>query len=73
MLQGITEEVKKKDEQRINSRFIMSVSGIQKLALKNTERVDIMETLQNHKILEDKRLLGLLGKTQMWNDRGALL
>ena len=45
MLQGITEEVKKKDEQRINSRFIMSVRGIQKLALKNTERVDVMETL----------------------------
>ena len=34
----VTEEVKKQAEQRINSRFIMYVLGIHKLALKKTQR-----------------------------------
>ena len=55
MLQGITEEVKKQAEQRINSQFIMWVRGIQKLALKNAQRVDVMETLQNHKTIKMTR------------------
>ena len=37
ILQGITEEVKKQAEQRINCRFIMYVPGIHKLALKNNQ------------------------------------
>ena len=35
--QGITEEVKKQAEQRINSRLIMYVPGIHTLALNNTQ------------------------------------
>ena len=38
ILQGISEEVKKQAEQRINSRFIMYVSGVHNKALKNNQR-----------------------------------
>ena len=38
MLQGVTEEVKKQAEQRVNSRFITYVPGIHNSALKNTQR-----------------------------------
>ena len=49
MLQGITEEVKKQAEQRINSRFIMYVLGIHDLALEKPKGVDVVDTLQKAK------------------------
>ena len=38
MLEGVTEEIKKQAEQRINRRFIMYVRGLHQLALKITQR-----------------------------------
>ena len=38
MLQGITDEVKKQAEKRINSQYTMYVPGIHDLALKNAHR-----------------------------------
>ena len=58
MLQGITEEIKKQAEQRINSRFIMYVPGVHNVALKNTQKgVDAMEkSAESRKLQKSKRL-----------------
>ena len=49
MLRGSIEEIKKQAEQRTNSRFIVYVPANHNSALNNTQWVDVMETLQNHK------------------------
>ena len=72
MLQGISEEVTKQAEQRINSRFIKYVRGILKLALKITQvgrRYGNSAEPEKHK--NCKRLLGFRKEAQIHNDRGA--
>ena len=66
MLRGITEEVKKQAEQRMNSRFIMYVTKFHLSALQNNLRK--ITTTQ-----EGKRLSGFRKEPQLPNDRGALL
>ena len=66
MLHSITAEVKNKqsNEPTVDSPC-MSVE-FKKSALKNTEKVNVMETLQNHKtIKKSKSLFGLRKEAQL--------
>ena len=72
MFEGRVKEVEKQAQQRIDGRFFMYVLGSHNSTLKNTQRVDVMETLQNHKTQKSKRLLEFREEAQSRNDRGAL-
>ena len=74
MLQDITEEVKKQEEQRTSSRFIMYVLGIHDLAQEQTQRGRRHGTsAESRKLKNSQRLHRFRAETQMRNYRGALL
>ena len=70
ILQGITAKVKKQAKQRTNSRFIMYVLGVHKLALKKFKWVDVMETLQ--KKTRKQEITWFRAKIRLRNNCGAL-
>ena len=71
-LPGITAEVKRQAEQRINSRFIMYVPGVHELAWKNIQKMSTLWKLcRSTKTQESKRLHGFRTKFELRNNRGA--
>ena len=73
VLQGFTAEVKKQAERRINSRFLMHDTGVQKILLKNSRRGRRYGNSAESQTL--KRARGFMGSArrliEIRNDRGA--